>query len=48
MSSARNRPDFWVNKDRLEGKTFKPLGVDGPSAAMALVQQASKAAKKVA
>lgn len=43
-----NLTEFWVQKDRLEGKTFKPLGVHGPAEAMALVSAASKAAKKAA
>jgi inorganic pyrophosphatase len=44
----RNLTDFWINKDRLEGKSFKPLGVQGPAAAIEMVRRASKAAKKAA
>jgi inorganic pyrophosphatase len=40
--------DFWVNKDRLEGKTFKPLGVRDAIVAIDLVHSATKAAKKAA
>jgi len=43
-----NLIDFWVNKDRLEGKVFKPLGVKDAPVAIELVQAASKAAKKAA
>jgi inorganic pyrophosphatase len=39
--------DFWVNKDRLEDKVFRPLGVRGVVAAVDLVRAASKVAKKV-
>ena len=41
-----NLTDFWIQKDRLEGKEFKPLGVQGPAEAIARVQAASRAAKK--
>lgn len=40
--------DFWINKDRLEGKDFRRLSVGGPPAAVALVRQTSRAAKKAA
>jgi inorganic pyrophosphatase len=43
-----NLVDFWINKDKLEGKAFKPLRVQGPAAAIELVRSASKAAKKAA
>ena len=43
-----NLAEFWINKDRLEGKEFKPLGVQGPAAAVELVRLASRAAKKAA
>ncbi len=39
---------FWINKDGLEGKHFRPLGVQGPAAAIELVRRSSKAAKKAA
>ena len=41
-----NLVQFWTNKDRLEGKSFRCIGVHGPSAAVALVKKASKAADK--
>ena len=41
-----NLTDFWVQKDRLEGKAFKPLGVKDAKAAMEIVKTASRAAKK--
>lgn len=41
-----NVVDFWVQKDRLEGKTFKPIGVKDAKAAVAIVTDASHAAKK--
>lgn len=41
-----NLVEFWTNKDRLEGKVFKCIGVHGPSAAVSLVKAASKAAAK--
>jgi inorganic pyrophosphatase len=43
-----NLVDFWVQKDRLEGKAFKCLGVGGPMEAIARVKSASRAAKKAA
>jgi inorganic pyrophosphatase len=41
-----NLTDFWVQKDRLEGKVFRPLGVKGAKAAIAVVKDAIHAAKK--
>ncbi len=41
-----NLVEFWTNKDRLEGKVFKCIGVRGPSAAVSLIKAASKAATK--
>jgi len=41
-----NLTDFWVQKDRLEGKAFRPLGVRDGKAAIAVVKGASRAAKK--
>jgi inorganic pyrophosphatase len=35
---------FWTNKDRLEGKVFRCLGVKGPEAAVALIKKTAKAA----
>lgn len=43
-----NLTEFWINKDRLEGKVFKPLDVQGPAAAIELVRHGSKVAKKAA
>jgi inorganic pyrophosphatase len=43
-----NLTEFWINKDRLEGKDFRALGVQGPAAAIELVRHASKVAKKAA
>jgi inorganic pyrophosphatase len=40
-----NLVQFWINKDRLEGKEFRCIGVHGPSAAIALVEKTAKAAK---
>src|ERR1700761_416542 len=37
---------FWINKDRLEGKVFRSLGVKGPEEAVALVKRAARAADK--
>jgi inorganic pyrophosphatase len=39
-----NLIQFWTNKDRVEGKTFKSLGVKGPVEAIALIKQSAKAA----
>ena len=41
-----NLIDFWVQKDRLEGKEFRPLGVKGAEAAIAIIKSASRVAKK--
>jgi inorganic pyrophosphatase len=35
---------FWTNKDRLEGKAFRCLGIKGPDAALALIRKSAKAA----
>lgn len=43
-----NLTEFWINKDRLEGKDFRSLGVQGPAAAIELVRHATKVAKKAA
>jgi len=43
-----NLIEFWINKDRLEGKDFRSLGVQGPAAAIELVRHASKVARKAA
>jgi inorganic pyrophosphatase len=42
---ADNLIHFWTNKDRLEGKAFKSLGVKGPDDAVALVKKSAKAAE---
>jgi inorganic pyrophosphatase len=39
-----NLIQFWTNKDRLEGKVFRSLGVKGPKEAVALVKKSAKAA----
>jgi inorganic pyrophosphatase len=39
-----NLVQFWINKDRLEGKVFRSLGVKGPDEAVALVKATAKAA----
>jgi inorganic pyrophosphatase len=41
-----NLTQFWVNKDALEGKAFRVLGVEGPARAVALIETASAAAMK--
>jgi inorganic pyrophosphatase len=41
-----NLVQFWVNKDRLEGKTFRCLGVKGPKEAAAQVKKTAAAAAK--
>lgn len=41
-----NLVQFWVNKDRLEGKAFRCLGVKGPAEAVAEVKKTAKAAAK--
>jgi inorganic pyrophosphatase len=43
-----NLVQFWVNKDRLEGKAFRCLGVRGPREAAELVKRTAKAAQKKA
>ncbi|MBV9995249.1 MAG: inorganic diphosphatase [Caulobacteraceae bacterium] len=43
-----NLTQFWINKDRLEGKAFRPLGVGEPMAAIELAHKASRLAKKAA
>jgi inorganic pyrophosphatase len=40
-----NLIQFWTNKDRLDGKVFRSLGVKGPDEAVALVKQSAKAAR---
>ena len=42
----KNLVEFWVNKAKLEGKTFECLGLGGPPAARQLVAKGAKAAKK--
>jgi inorganic pyrophosphatase len=39
-----NLIQFWTNKDRLEGKVFRSLGVKGPGEAAALVKKSANAA----
>jgi len=39
---------FFVNYHNLEGKKYKLLGIKGAQAAMTLIEQAQKAAKKAA
>jgi inorganic pyrophosphatase len=43
-----NLAQFWINKDRLEGKSFTVLGVRGPKVAIDLVRTSAKAFKKAA
>ncbi|MEI9890029.1 MAG: inorganic diphosphatase [Caulobacteraceae bacterium] len=43
-----NLVQFWTNKNRLEGKTFKCIGVRGPTAAVERVRKAMKRADKKA
>lgn len=38
--------DFWIQKDKLEGKTFRLIGVAGPDAAAALIRKGVKRAKR--
>ena len=40
-----NLVQFWINKDRLEGKAFRCLGVKGPQEAAAQVKKTAAAAK---
>jgi inorganic pyrophosphatase len=37
-----NLVQFWTDKDRLEGKAFRSLGIKGPKKAVALVQKGAK------
>lgn len=39
---VRHLSEFWINKARLEGKSFRILGVRGPAQATALVRQSAK------
>jgi inorganic pyrophosphatase len=41
-----NLTQFWVNKDKLEGKAFSVLSVRGPKAAVDLVKDSARAFKK--
>ncbi|HEX3407844.1 MAG TPA: hypothetical protein VHS81_11450, partial [Caulobacteraceae bacterium] len=43
-----NLARFWVNKNKLEGKTARVLGLKGPGQAVKLIEKAQKAAKKAA
>lgn len=43
-----NLTQFWINKDRLEGKVFTVLGVRGPKAAAELVKHSARAFKRSA
>jgi inorganic pyrophosphatase len=43
-----NVSQFWINKAKLEGKSFKIVGRGGPSAAIELVRRSAKMAKKAA
>ena len=45
---TENLVRFWVNKNALEGKGVRVLGVKGPSQAVKLIQKAMKTAKKAA
>jgi hypothetical protein len=45
---VENVGQFWINKAKLEGKTFKIVGHGEPSAAIELVRRAAKIAKKAA
>ena len=38
--------EFWINKDKLEGKAFRLLGVGDGKAAVALIQKAAKRARR--
>jgi inorganic pyrophosphatase len=44
-SFIRYLSEFWINKAKLEGKTFRVLKVSEPAAAIALVRQTAKVAK---
>jgi inorganic pyrophosphatase len=41
-----NLTQFWINKDRLEGKAFTVLGVRGPKEAAALVKVTARSFEK--
>jgi inorganic pyrophosphatase len=43
-----NLTQFWINKDKLEGKAFTVLGVRGPEAAVDLIKSSARAFKKTA
>ena len=43
---VENLTQFWIHKDRLEGRRFKVLGVREPETAVKVVRHASRAAKK--
>jgi inorganic pyrophosphatase len=43
-----NVAQFWVNKARLEGKSFRVLGHGEPAAAIEIVRRSGRAAKKAA
>lgn len=43
-----NLTQFWINKDRLEGKSFTVLGVREPNVAVTLIRDGSRAFKKAA
>jgi inorganic pyrophosphatase len=43
-----NVSQFWINKAKLEGKTFKIVGHGEPSAAIEFVRRTARAAKKAA
>lgn len=43
-----NLARFWINKNELEGKQVRVLGLRGPGEAVKLIEKAQKAAKKAA
>ena len=43
-----NLARFWINKNELEGKQVRVLGLKGPRQAVKLIEKAQKAAKKAA
>jgi inorganic pyrophosphatase len=45
---VENLGQFWINKDRLDGKAFTVLGVRGPDEAIRLVRNSARAFKKAA
>lgn len=47
-SFIRDLTEFWVNKDRLEGKRFKVLAISDAMAAVDLVHKGARQAKKAA